>query len=493
MAYNELTIHPYDDVHIKIECERSLAKELSDYFTFTVPNYQFTPAYKNKTWDGQIRLFNLHTQTIYAGLLDYIVRFSNDRNYTCNVELNKNKVLLGDDDVSSFIDSLDIPMEPYSHQIEAIKYGVNKDRCLLLSPTGSGKSLMIYVLIRYFLDKLPDDKKILIIVPTTGLVSQMYNDFENYSEKSDWSCEDNIHVIFSGQSKQTDKRIVISTWQSIHNMNEKYFYQFGSVFGDECHLFKAKSLIKIMTKLKQCPYRIGTTGTLDGSQTHKLVIEGLFGKVYNVTSTKELMDKDLLSNLSIDCINLKYNEIDVQEVKRVKYIDEIKWIINNKKRNDFIINLCRTIKGNTLLLFNYVKEHGIPLYERLQETCTDKKVFLIHGGTDISQREEIRQIVDKEKNAILVASYGTCSTGINIKNINNIIFASPSKSVIRVLQSIGRGLRRSENKNKVKLYDISDDMRYKKYTNHTYRHFQDRIEIYIKEKFDYKTVVIQMD
>jgi superfamily II DNA or RNA helicase len=492
--YDTIEIYPYNDVFIKIGCEKGLAKELSDYFTFKVPNYQYTPAYKNKLWDGRIRLFNLHTRTIYAGLLDYVAQFIKDRNYNIkihNFDVKENNI--SNEHIIKYQKNyLKLPFTPYEHQVDAITTSINKNRCLLLSPTGSGKSLIIYSLMRYYCDIISKDKKILIIVPTTGLVSQMYNDFKDYSEKLGWDVDTNCHTIFSGKSKDTDKNIVISTWQSLYKMPEKYFHQFGAVFGDECHLFKAKSLTGIMTKLKNCPYRVGTTGTLDDSLTHKLVIEGLFGRVYKVTNTKDLMKKDLLSTLKIECITLKYTPKEILENKRVSYNDEIKWLINSNKRNTFLIDLCCKIKGNTLILFNYVQEHGIPLHKNIKSKCQNKKVFLIHGKTDVEQREEIRHILDKETDAVLVASYGTCSTGINIKNINNIVFASPSRSVIRVLQSIGRGLRRTNTKNKVKLYDISDDFRYLKYVNHTYRHLQERIKIYEREMFDYENIFVQL-
>ena len=492
MAHDTLHIKPYDDVYLKIDCERGVAKELSDFFTFKVPNYQYTPAYKNKAWDGQIRLYNIYKQTIYKGLLDYIIQFADDRNYQIKTDLKVEDNNFRKEDIVSYLDShLKLPYSAYDHQVDAIEYALNSDRGLLLSPTGSGKSLIIYSLMRYYLDKINPDKKILIIVPTTGLVSQMMSDFKDYSKKSKWNVNNNCHSIFSGQDKNTEKRVVISTWQSIHNMKENYFDQFEAVFGDECHLFKAKSLTKIMTKLTKCPYRFGTTGTLDDSQTHKLVIEGLFGRVFKVTTTKQLMEDNLLSELSIDCLTLSYPEEEVQEVKRVKYTEEIKWLIGNDKRNDFIKNLVTNVSGNTLLLFNYVKEHGIPLYESISKNC-DKPVFMIHGGTSVDQREEIRNIVDKQENSILIASYGTCSTGINIKNIHNIVFASPSRSVIRVLQSIGRGLRTSKTKNQVKLYDISDDLRYKKYVNHTYKHLHERIKIYNRERFNYKRISIKL-
>ena len=321
----------------------------------------------------------------------------------------------------------------------------------------------------------------------------MYNDFRDYSSNSKWDVNKNCHVIYAGKDKVTKKQIVIATWQSIYKMPQKYFDNFGAVFGYEAHGFKSKSLTAIMTKLTHCPYRIGTTGTLDGSITHKLVLEGLFGRIFNVTSTKDLMDKELLSELEIECITLQYTPEEIQEVKRVTYQEEIKWLVENEKRNRFISKLCCTIDENILLLFNLVETHGKPLYELINNECgKNRKVFFIHGGTDTEQREEIRQIIDKEKNAILIASYGTCSTGINIRNIHNIVFASPSKSVIRVLQSIGRGLRKSEAKDKVKLYDISDNLCFKKYKNHTMKHLEERILIYSNENFYWKSVNIQL-
>jgi superfamily II DNA or RNA helicase len=496
---SDLEVYQDDTVNIKVHCDRGVAKELSQFFTFTVPNCQYTPAYRNKLWDGQIRLFNVHTHMIYAGLKDYVKSFASERQYTYEDKTSLVSKNITKEQVKSYLMDTIKPaiggksIAPYDHQINAIQYAIESDRCLLLSPTGSGKSLIIYSLIRHYEKVLPKEKKILIIVPTTGLVSQMYNDFKDYSSNSEWDVNEKCHVIYAGKDKVTEKQIVISTWQSIYKMPQKYFEEFGAVFGDECHLFKSKSLTAIMTKLTDCPYRIGTTGTLDGSTTHKLVIEGLFGRVFNVTSTKDLMDKELLSELEIECITLQYTPEEIQEVKRVSYQEEIKWLVENEKRNIFISRLCCTINENILLLFNLVDTHGKPLYKLINNECgKDRKVFFIHGGTDTEQREEIRQIIDKEKDAILIASYGTCSTGINIRNIHNIVFASPSKSVVRVLQSIGRGLRKSDSKDHVKLYDISDDLCFKKYKNHTMKHLEERTRIYSSEGFQWKSVKIQL-
>jgi len=495
---SNIEIQPIDSVNVKVVCDRGIAKELSEFFTFTVPNYKYIPAYRNKMWDGQIRLYNIHTQKIYRGLEEYILKFATERNYTVSNLIPSNNTNISTKDVSLYINDKLKPtvgnskIKPHEHQIDAIVHAINNERCLLLSPTGSGKSFIIYTLVRYYQELLSTNKKILIIVPTTGLVSQMYNDFGDYSSKDYWNVDNHCHSIYAGQDKNTEKRVVISTWQSLYKMPEKYFQQFGAIFGDECHLFKSKSLTTLMTKLMDCPYRVGTTGTLDGTFTHKLVIEGLFGRVFNVTSTKKLIDKNLLSELEIECINLQYPIKEIEEIKRATYQNEIKWIVENKKRNDFLSSLCCKIKGNTLLLFNYVESHGKPLFEQIRQECPDRKVFFIHGGTETEQREFIRKIIDKEENAILVASYGTCSTGINIKNIHNIIFSSPSKSVIRVLQSIGRGLRKSETKEIVKLYDISDNLSYKRYINHTMKHLDERIKIYNKENFVFKKIKVRL-
>ena len=495
---SDLVIEPVDSVFIKVDCERSFAKELSDHFTFQVPGHKFMPAFRNKLWDGHIKLYNIYNQTIYAGLADYVEQFARDRSYSLKNTLLAAKDPITFEQVVDFIKTLDPHaagkrLEAHQHQLEAIWHALSNKRCLLLSPTGSGKSLIIYVICRYLLNIIPNDKKILIIVPTISLVSQMYSDFFEYASKTSWKTRDFVHKIFGGESKHSNKRIIVSTWQSIYKMPKEYFSQFSVVMGDECHLFKSKSLTSIMTKLDTCDYRIGTTGTLDGSMTHKLVIEGLFGRVKKVTTTKELMDKNVLSDLSIDCLVLQYSDAVRKEAKKLTYKEEIDWLISNKERNTFICNLSMNLKGNTLVLFQFVEKHGAVLYEMMKQINKDKKLFFIHGGTDVEMREEVRKLCEKQNNAVIIASYGTFSTGVSIRRLHNIIFSSPSKSRIRVLQSIGRQLRKSEFKDKARLFDIADDLHWKSYTNHTLRHYNERLKIYESEKFSHKKVLIKLE
>ena len=479
----KMHISKINEVYLKIEVDPSLSRELTDYFTFEVPGHRFMPAYRNKIWDGKIRLFSPATGQIYVGLLEHIKDFCkrNEIEYIINEGVEDVKEI-SKEVVKGFIRSLKPKTKGKSiklrdYQIDAVEYAIKSNRALLVSPTASGKSLIIYSLIRYYHMM---DLKTLILVPTTSLVEQMYSDFQDYG----WSSETYCQKIYQGYDKKITKDVVISTWQSIYKMPKKYFEQFGCVIGDEAHMFKAKSLTGIMTKLYQCKYRFGLTGTLDGTQTHRLVLEGLFGGVEKITSTKELMESKTLANLNIKCVVLKHSDEDCEKVKGYSYSEEINYLALCNNRNNFITSLCNRLDGNTLCLFQLVEKHGVNLYNDMKNF--DRKVFFVYGGTDTKTREEIRSITENEKNAIIVASYGTFSTGINIRNLHNIVFASPSKSRIRVLQSIGRGLRKSENKNSIELFDLSDDLSYKERPNFTLTHFNERLNIYNEEQFNYQ-------
>ena len=247
---------------------------------------------------------------------------------------------------------------------------------MLVSPTASGKSMIIYMLARYY------PMKKLIIVPTTGLVAQLASDFHEYG------YADDIHMITAGASKDIDTEITITTWQSIYKLPRKWFEQFQVVVGDEAHLFKAKSLTTIMSKLVDCPYKFGFTGTLDDSQTHKLVLEGLFGPVEKVVTTSELIEQKHLAELKINICILDHSKENKSKMARASYRDEVNYIIACKPRNDFLIELCKELKGNTLLLYALVEKHGKVLYDMAKEL--DRPIFFIHGGVSGEERNEVR-------------------------------------------------------------------------------------------------------
>jgi len=483
----DVVIGKKNEVFCQIQADPHIFMELSDHFTFEVEGAKFMPQYRNKYWDGKIRLFSTSNGQIYVGLLDKIIAFCERHDYTYEFvnneyygppfEVNEGISYEG---VKDYMQSI-CCHSPRKYQVEGVYDALRHNRKLLISPTASGKSLMVYSLVRYYVDK---GQKILLVVPTTSLVEQMYKDFQDYG----WNAESYCHRIYSGKEKTNEYPVTITTWQSVYKLERSFFEDYNVVIGDEAHLFKSKSLISIMTKLHHAKYRFGFTGTLDGTQTHKWVLEGLFGPSYKVTKTDELMRQGHLSQLDIQCIVLKHSP-----QKFETYQDEIEYLITHEQRNKFLTNLALDLKGNTLVLFSRVEAHGAVLYERINKNKQDeRRVFFVHGGVGAEEREQVREITEKENNAIIVASYGTFSTGINIRNLHNVVFASPSKSRIRNLQSIGRVLRKGTNKIKAILYDISDDCTYKSKKNYTLNHLIERIKIYNEENFNYEIITIQL-
>ena len=312
----------------------------------------------------------------------------------------------------------------------------------------------------------------------------MFKDFQDYG----WDAENHCHRIYAGRERVNTNEVTITTWQSVYQLDRKFFEEYDVVIGDEAHLFKSKSLVSIMDKLHHAKYRYGFTGTLDGTQTHKWVLEGLFGPSYKVTQTKKLIDEGHLATLDIQCLVLKY-----KPQKFDTYEDEIQFLISHEKRNNLITNLALDLKGNTLILYSRVETHGAVLFDKINKNASDKrKIFFVHGGVDAEDREQVRSITEQENDAIIVASYGTFSTGINIKNLHNVIFASPSKSRIRNLQSIGRVLRKGKSKVRAKLYDIADDLSTRSRKNYTLNHFIERVKIYVQEQFNYEITSVNI-
>lgn len=494
-------VEKIDESLIRLDSDDSGAlMDLAEAFTFYVDGYKFMPAYRNKLWDGKIRLYDSRRRTLPYGLLYKSLQFISERGYEVKLDpgLKPNDVP-EKEELLEFVTSLDIrsrgkKIEPREYQVEAFIRSITQQRSLVISPTGSGKSLIIYMLIRYFLAN--SKNRALIIVPTTSLVEQMKKDFADYSSHDPTFDADTVcHQIYSGKEKHNfAANVVITTWQSAIKCGKGWFTQYGMVIGDEAHLFKAKSLNTIMGNLVNARYRIGTTGTLDGSQCNELVLIGNFGPIHKVITTKNLIDNDTLADLNIQCIVLKHDDILRKAVAKMDYHSEIATIVEHPNRNRFISKLALGQKGNTLVIFNLVKKHGVPLYDMIKEMAPeDRKIFYVSGEINAAERETIREITESEDGAVIVASVGTFSTGINIKNLHNVIFAAPTKSQIRVLQTIGRGLRKSDNGQGTTIYDISDNLSWRKRKNYTMKHAQERIEIYTREGFKYKVFEIEMN
>ena len=487
-----IAVGKLNETFLQVFCERHVAYELNEYFSFKVPNFQFHPKFKAKLWDGKIRLFNIQTGQMYLGLYPYLKEWADKHSYKLQSDIVEARKLkgMGVTEIKEFFDSLklhckNVPITPRDYQVSSFIHCVKQERALLLSPTSSGKSLVIYSLIRWH-QRFIENDKILILVPTTNLVRQMYNDFGDYSSKlKDWNVEEQCHQIYSGKEKDTNRQIYISTWQSLFRLGAPYFKKFGMVIGDEAHLCNAQSLKGILEKMVTCRYRYGTTGTITDSKTNKLVLEGLFGKTYQAITSKELMDDKHISDLKIECLVLGYEDAEKKLLKKATYQEEIDFIVSSPKRNEFICELALARKGNVLVLFNYVEKHGKILEKILKAKLkTDRNIFFIAGETSVEDRENIRQITEVE-NSIIVASSGVLSTGVNIKNLQSLIFAHPYKGKIRNLQSIGRVLRLDDKENKAILFDVVDDLSWKKHQNYGIKHWSERVKTYTNEKFEY--------
>lgn len=491
-----IQVEKVNEVYLRFFSNPDIESEIVDYFTFDYPGARFTPQYKARKWDGKIRLADKNRKTLYFGLYPYLERFATQHGYEIE-HLN----LIHDinssvsyEQVSEYVKQLspaskgqEIPVRDY--QLHAVYTGLKDNRCVLLSPTGSGKSLIIYLICRWHIER---GRKCIIVVPTTSLVEQLYSDFKDYSTVNGWDVNGQCQKLYSGFPKEFTKSCLLTTWQSAYTMPKPWFQQFDVVVGDECHQFKAKSLTTIMERLEKVKYRIGTTGSLDNTKINQLVLEGIFGSVHKVTSTTKLISENKLAPLKVTSILLKYPEEVRQQCTKFSYQDEINFLVQNEKRNKFIRNLALSSKGNTLLLFLFVEKHGAVLYEMLQAKDHTKDIFFIHGGTDVEDRENVRTILSQQSNAIVVASYGVFSTGINIPSISNIIFASPSKSRIRNLQSIGRGLRIDQGKTHCNLYDLTDDLHWNSWKNFTLKHGAERFKLYLEENFPVQLIEVTL-
>jgi len=478
MKSDHIHLRYLNPVHMKIEAEPGIIMELADAFQWKAPNYQFHPKYKARVWDGNISLVNRYTGIMLAGLAKRVKKFCDSRNYGFSFDREFEYDDVNEDDILKFISTLDIPekFQSRDYQIESITKCISAKRRTLISPTSSGKSYMIYVITQWF-----KNKKALIIVPRTSLVEQMASDFVSYGFKG------KIHKSTDGLSKDAniDADIVITTWHSIDNGKYKvpnnWYPQFDLVFGDEAHTCKATILKSILEKLVNCHYRFGTTGTLDGDPLNEATIEGLFGPAFRAISTAELIEQDYAPKLKIKVIILKHSEETRELAKGLSYADEIKFLTKLKSRNNFVKKLAKTLKGNKLIFFKLV-DQGKTLYDLLDDNTSP--LYIIDGSVDVKIRENIRHAMESQDDVILLASLGTTSTGVSINKIKYMIAQAPSKSRTTVLQALGRLLRLHPEIDQVYLFDIGDDLSYKKKENFTLRHLRERLKIYASENFD---------
>lgn len=502
MEQETIIVESVNNSFLQIDTDPAISRELSDFFSFMTPNYRFMPKYKNGLWDGKTRLFKIMGSVLPSGLYDILLKFAVDNDYKVIDRRTPSKYKKPSErELEAFCVSLrphsdGKPINHYDHQLESIKYTIFNERSTIVSATSSGKSLILYSLIRWYERFIKG--KILIIVPTVNLVTQMYSDFDDYASETNWNSVDKVHKIYQGQKKNADVKTYVSTYQSLAKKPKDYFDQFDVILCDEVHQAEAKSIIGILEKSTNASIRAGFTGTLKDMKLHQLSIVGLFGNIKSVISTRRMIDLGLATKFSAKFMMLKYNstickEINRKVIERVtssgkkiyrnNYSNEMDFIAQCPQRNEYISNLASVLSGNVLILFTKVQKHGKPLYKLLKERLKHKNVKYVSGETKADKRELIRTSTEKENNTVIVASYGVFSTGINIKSLKYVIFASPYKSEIKVLQSIGRILRLKTGKTQAILFDIVDDFRHKKSTSYSFKHFRKRFEIYKTERF----------
>lgn len=487
---DKLYIRKIDETWVKLICDLSILQELDDEFQFEVSGAKFHPKVKARIWDGFIHLIKVSKAKTYLGLVPDIKKFCEVRGYEfiCDYDFTQT---LDPKELTETIRELKLPFKPHSHQLDGFFIALKRKHSIVLSPTASGKSLLIYMLIKQFLEW--DKKRILLIVPTINLVKQMLGDFKEYAAELDDNVDDYVHLIYGGQDKTVKKPVTISTWQSLYKDDNTFFEQFDVVLCDEVHLAAAASISSIMEKSTKAEYKLGFTGSLNESTTNQMSLKSLFGEPYRVATTKELMDKGLISDMRINCFVLKYSADIVKAYKKVEYKDEIDFIVQHEPRNIFLKKLILSLEGNTLLLFRRIEKHGQLLYNMLKDELPADKLFFIHGGVDVDEREEVRRLTELGDGVVVLASMGVFQTGSSIKRLHNVILAQPTKSSIAVIQSIGRGLRLGHDKTMLNLYDVADQLSNSKgKKNHTYEHFAGRLAIYNQEGFVYKITEVPL-
>ena len=508
----DIVLQRYDTVYFRIYCSRDIALEINDRFSYEIKDARFNPKVKAGIWDGFIRLYSLNTRTFPIGLYDAFMSFCSESDYTVSVDGDPilTQTQITPNDLYEFVSGLTLKTKTgneisvRSYQYSGAYKAIRDRRRVILSPTGSGKSLIQYLVVRYLRSL---GYNILIVVPSTGLVTQLKGDFEDYSYyDTNWNAEDDVTMLPS-EKKRLEKNgmtpILISTWHSLTKKPDSFFEFFDCVIVDEVQSAKANELQNILKKLTNADIRLGFTGTLNDCVTDKMLIYAMFGSPVRVADTVDLIDKKQLSEFKLKVVALKYSKEQKKPFRyydatksrmvQIPYKDEIKLICGNQKRNRIVCRLAQVCSGNTLILYNF-REHGKAIVDMLDAKYTDKAVLYIDGESSIADRQNVGVAMSESKNIIAVASFGTFAAGVNIPSIENVILASPTKSDIRLLQSIGRGLRKSEGKELCRIFDIADLIyTTKTMPNYTYKHMVHRLKTYLENRFEYEIMEVDFD
>lgn len=491
-----------------------------------VRGFKFMPAFKRGVWDGKIDHFQ--QGIIDMGLWKEVAKslqeighkmiLENKEEFPINKEITLEKVREFCNDFFKDHYVIDKKTEekkkffPYEHQIDTAYRILRNKYCTAEVATSGGKSLIISIVYFYILKHINPDAKLLLIVPTITLVTQFYDDLMEYNYGKNKENKEPIDIkiqeIMSDKPRkwhgEGEPNIMISTYQSlskVENFGKNFYTQFYGVATDEAHYAKSDSFIKILKRtMMGAEYQFGMSGTFqDDGFADYLTIQSLTGPKVAKVRAKELQGKGIISEVRISQIYLNHDDPEfrdnLKEIRKspnsgaIAYRLEGEYIRGSDKRKEFIYKLLKNIKSNTLVLFNIIN-YGKSILEYLTDKFEEDdnvELFIIYGDIKKEEREEIKKKLELTdgKIRILVASFGTLSTGVSINNLHNVIFAEGFKAEQRIIQSIGRSLRLHENKVIASIYDLVDMYTEEKSNNVLYRHGIDRRNMYDKHEYPY--------
>jgi superfamily II DNA or RNA helicase len=488
-------------------------KQIEISLTKKIHNFYFHPLVKKKLWDGNICFIEKKggAWKIPIGLWREVLQIGED--YAIEIEIGGLDKIVNNDltleEYTEWVNEFfaggiggDPEKMPRDYQIETAWKLIKYRYSISEVATSSGKTLISFMIFAYLKQK-GLIRKFLMIVPSTNLVFQGSEDFEDYGLHKLGS---KIQQIGGGSKLREGCDVIIGTFQSLVKQDQEFFEEADLVFVDEAHHTNSMSIKKIVAQCMHSRWRFGLTGTLTKRGTADyLTIQQFLGPLIVEISPSFLFDnnyatpvsikivvmdwlekefKDKLADLKLNNNNLEGNEV---------YNLERKLVVESKKRLNYVVDFMSKTSKNSLVLFQSVKdEYGKQIWNLLREKNNEKEVFYVDGDTSEGLREEYKSRMASGNNKILIATYGTFSTGISINNLHNIFLVESYKSEVLIKQSLGRGMRQMEGKEKVNIIDFVDDFSSPKYQNYLMKHSEARIQIYKNESFEYKIYKVKL-